>query len=305
MEIDVIIPTYKPDKAALSELLAALNEQTIKPNKISIINTDSRYLQENDYAGISNVYISHIALEEFDHAATRNKAITMSDSEFVILMTQDAMPVNNRLIEELLMPFKDEKVALTYARQIPKSDCNIIEQYTRFFNYPDKDIVKTKEDIETMGIKAYFCSDVCAAYRVSIYHELGGFVKKAIFNEDSLYAAKAVQAGYKVYYASKALIRHSHNYSNMQYFHRNFDLGVSHREHAEIFDAVKSEDEGVKLVLDTMKYLIKKNKWCMIPKLIISSSFKYMGYKLGKRYDKLPKGTVLKCTMSKRYWEAK
>ena len=36
--------------------------------------------------------------------------------------------------------------------------------------------------------KTYFCSNVCAAYKKSIYEEIGGFVKKAIFNEDMIYA---------------------------------------------------------------------------------------------------------------------
>lgn len=35
-----------------------------------------------------------------------------------------------------------------------------------------------------MGIKTFFCSDVCAAYRVDLFHKLGGFESPVIFNED-------------------------------------------------------------------------------------------------------------------------
>ena len=49
-----------------------------------------------------------------------------------------------------------------------------------------------------MGIKAWFCSDVCAAYRKKIYDEAGGFVKKTVFNEDMLMAAEAMKLGYAV-----------------------------------------------------------------------------------------------------------
>lgn len=66
---------------------------------------------------------------------------------------------------------------------------------------------------------------MCAAYRQDIYEELGGFVKHTIFNEDMIYAAKAVEAGYAIAYAADARVVHSHNYTNGQQFHRNFDLG--------------------------------------------------------------------------------
>lgn len=72
---------------------------------------------------------------------------------------------------------------MAYARQLPKSDCHIVEQYTRQFNYPEQSCVKTKADIPTLGIKTFFCSDVCAAYRV-IYLKNWGFESPVIFNED-------------------------------------------------------------------------------------------------------------------------
>lgn len=73
---------------------------------------------------------------------------------------------------------------MAYARQLPKSDCHIVEQYTRQFNYPEQSCVKTKADIPTLGIKTFFCSDVCAAYRRDLFEELGGFESPVIFNED-------------------------------------------------------------------------------------------------------------------------
>ena len=99
---------------------------------------------------------------------------------------------------------------------------DLAEQYTRSFNYPDKSRIKTKEDIPVLGIKAYFCSNVCAAYRRSIYEEMGGFISRTIFNEDMIMAAKMMQAGYAVVYAAEAKVVHSHNYGYVQQFRRNF-----------------------------------------------------------------------------------
>jgi rhamnosyltransferase len=153
-----------------------------------------------------------------------------------------------------------------------------------------------------MGIKTFFCSDVCAAYKRSVYDELGGFVKKAIFNEDMVYAATAVKAGYKVAYAADASVYHSHNYTGKQQFHRNFDLGVSQAQHPEVFEGISSESEGVSTVKKTIKYLWESGHKTEIFRLIYTSGCKFIGYRLGKAYRKLPRKIVLACTSNRNYW---
>ena len=91
--------------------------------------------------------------------------------------------------------------------------------------------MKSKEDIEKLGIKTFFCSDVCAAYKRDIFDRLGGYPDHAIFNEDMIYAHKAIMAGYSIAYAADACVYHSHNYTGVQQFHRNFDMGVSQADH--------------------------------------------------------------------------
>ena len=66
---------------------------------------------------------------------------------------------------------------------------------------------------------------------------------------------QADPGGYAVAYAADAKVIHSHNYSCMQQFHRNFDLGVSQAEHPEVFEGIKSESEGIKLVKQTAAHL--------------------------------------------------
>ena len=154
-----------------------------------------------------------------------------------------------------------------------------------------------------MGIKTFFCSDVCAAYRVDLFHKLGGFESPVIFNEDMFFAAKAVFAGYYVKYEAEAKVIHSHNYTVRQQFHRNFDLAVSQTMHPEIFEQISSEAEGMKLVKSTMKYLCSIGKPYLIFELGIQCVGKYAGYRLGKRYKKLSRKQILKCTMSPEYWK--
>lgn len=301
-KVDVIIPTYKPDEQVVM-LIRRLLKQTYPIHEIHIVDTETEVFPEKLYSLSKKVRVSRISKEEFDHGGTRAKAAEESEAEIIVFMTQDAMPINNKLLEELLIPFENEKVAVSYGRQLADKTCGEIEQYTRIFNYPEKSRIKSFEDIEKMGIKAFFCSDVCAAYRKNIYDELGGFVRKTIFNEDAIMAANMLKNGYLIAYAADAKVLHCHNYTCIQQFKRNFDLAVSQADHPEVFADIKSESEGIRLVKNTAKYLCKIGKPWLIVSLIAKSGFKYMGYLVGKNYQKMPEWMILKCTLNKEYWK--
>ncbi len=304
--IDIIIPVYKPDTMFLT-LIERLERQNIAVGQIIVMNTEQKYFDRLLY-GTSfqkehrNLIVKHLSKREFDHGKTRNIAVQHSDADYFIMMTQDAVPADEHLVEELIRQVRQDKVAVAYARQLAAETSSEIEKYARNFNYPDQEAVKTREDLGRLGIKTFFCSNVCAAYDRKIFDELGGFVKHTIFNEDMIYAAKAVEAGYGIAYAAKAKVFHSHDYTNMEQFHRNFDLGVSQAEHPEVFEAYSSESEGIRFVLQLVRHLREKGHCRQIPHAVIQSGFKYIGYLFGKHYRSLPRKMVLRMSGSREYW---
>ncbi len=302
--VDVIIPAFRSDEK-LNRLLKMLYCQTVKPNRVIILHTEEFPGQEQPLPEISGSNITVVPIEKksFDHGGTRKYGATLSNSDILMFMTQDAVPVDEYLIEELIKPYADSMVAATYARQLADEKTDVVEQYIRNFNYPKNDRIKALKDLEELGIKTFFCSDVCATYRRTVYERLGGFVDKTIFNEDMIMAAGIIRAGFRVAYTAQAMVIHSHSYSYLQQFTRNFDLGVSHNQYPEVFSGIKSETEGVRLVKSAARYLIKKKKYLLLPDLIISSGFKFLGYQLGLRYDILPRGLTVRCSMNKAYWD--
>ena len=303
VKTDVIIPSYHPGEE-FGRLLERLNAQKYPINKIIIMNTEEKFWKKEWENKYPLVEVHHLSKEEFDHGATRRKGAELSDAELLVFMTQDALPADRNLIGNLVSALQNnENAGAAYARQLPKEDCRFLEKYTRSFNYPEKSCVKTEKDVETRGIKTYFCSNVCAAYDHSVYEKVGGFPEKAIFNEDMIYAGWMAKKGYAIVYAADARVYHSHNYTCMQQFHRNFDLGVSQAEHPEVFEGVPSEGEGIRLVKKSMAYLVRTGHIWMIPGLFFQRAAKYAGYFLGKRYRKLPENLILACTMSPYYWK--
>lgn len=301
MEVDVLIPVYRPD-GKLTELLKRLKMQNYPIHRVILMNTEEKHFPA-ELTGIwDRVEVYHLAKEEFDHGGTRDRGVRMSTADLVVCMTQDAMPADETLIEELVKPFDDPEVWAAYARQLPNGDCREVEKYTRSFNYPEQSMVKTKEDLDRLGIKTFFCSNVCAAWRREKYLELGGFVKHTIFNEDMILAGTMIKQGGKIAYCAKAKVIHSHNYSAFQQFHRNFDLAVSQTMYPEVFGGIRSESEGIKLVKKSLSYCIKIGKpWLMI-QVVTQSAGKLLGYKMGQRYRSLPMWLILRCTMSPSFW---
>lgn len=317
MDIDVIIPLYKPDKT-LFVLLDCLKRQTLPIRRIILLNTEEKYFERLIYGNrtlekYKNLEVFHISKREFDHGATRRLGVKKSQSEIFVMMTQDAIPRDNMLLEKLTKHLREAveneeneedagQVAVAYARQLPRTDSDVLERFSRVFNYPPQSALKSAKNLQALGIKTFFCSNVCAAYRRDIYEKLGGFVKHAIFNEDMLYAAEAVKAGYCIAYEAEAKVIHSHNYTNGQQLRRNFDLGVSQAQHPEVFQGVSSESEGKKLVKVISSYLWKNHRRRQLPYFYSQCFCKYLGYLLGKHYRMLPRWLILKLTSNKEYW---
>lgn len=351
MQIDVIIPVYKPGRELLI-LLEKLAGQTMPVHKIILMNTDETYFQAliaetgtDPRKSFDNVEVHHLAKEQFDHGGTRHKAVQYSQADIFVMMTQDAMPADQYLIEKLTLHLREElakerkeqaekcqgrlepeeerqeelkkhqgrpepeqrkqgvRVAVAYGRQLPGEDSSESEKISRHFNYPGKSRIKTAADLSTMGIKTFFCSNVCAAYRRDLYEASGGFVRHTIFNEDMIYASAAVRAGYGIAYEAEARVIHAHNYTNMQQLRRNFDLGVSQAEHPEVFAGVPSESEGKRLVKAAFRHLKREGRLYRFPGFCVQCGFKYVGYKLGKNYRRLPKKWVMALTAGKEYWK--
>lgn len=305
--VDVIIPTYKPG-SELSMLIDELEKQAYRPEKIIIVNTEKHYLVEKKDAmdainKYDNIIVHHISKKEFDHGETRNLGVSLSKADCFLMITQDAVPRDNQLISNLVRALEDPQVAAAYARQYPKTDCNLAERYSRKFNYPTEPMRKTIKDLPKLGIKTFFCSNVCAMYRRDVFDKMGGFLHRAIFNEDMVYAGNAMYKGYAICYVPDAGVIHSHNYSCAQQFHRNFDLGVSQTDHPEIFAGIKSEAEGKRMVKDTISHFRHIGKSYLIPHYVVMCGCRFLGYRMGRRYKRLPKKMVKACSMNKAYWE--
>ncbi|NPA39168.1 MAG: glycosyltransferase family 2 protein [Thermodesulfobacteria bacterium] len=301
MKLSIIIPTYCAEEY-LDRLLKSLSVQTVKPQEVIIIDSSSPD-RTVEIANFWKAKVIVIPKQKFDHGETRTLAGKAANGEVLIYITQDVMPCDEKAIENLIKPFyQDKKVGATFGRQIPYPDATLFAKHLRLYNYPDKSYVKSLKDKEKYGLKTCFCSNSFAAYRKSVLEEVGWFKSGLIFGEDMHVAAKILLKGYKIAYVAEAKVYHSHSYTVWQEFKRYFDIGVFHKRENWILKEF-GKAEGGRYVKSEFKYLLKNGAYHLIPEFFIRNILKFLGYKLGYNYDKLPKSLIKKLSMHSFWWD--
>ncbi len=274
MKIVTLIPIFNPQVSFTETIVPLLQKQSISCELI-LINSGHKEVV------VTNNKVIQIPQSEFNHANTRNLALNY-EADFYLFMTQDAMPYDEFLVKNLLNAFSDPDIVVAYARQIPYENANAIEIFARTTNYPSASKVKSQEDLQTLGIKTFFCSDSCAMYRKNYFQAMGGFKKNLCTNEDMEFAARAIMDGKKIAYIAEAKVYHSHNFTCKDVWKRYRLIGKFFKDNQWILDAVnkysKAESTGIKQALGELKYL-----WSVSPKdiphSILCSLLKYIAFK--------------------------
>jgi len=304
MNLSIIIPTYNAQNY-LEKLLSSIKNQSITNFQLIIIDSSSKDATVNIAKKFTNNIVV-IPQNEFDHGGTRAKAAHIAKGDILIYLTQDALPCDNLTIENIVKVFDDKKIGAAYGKQVSYEDTNLFGKHLREFNYRETSYVRDKSDIKQFGLKTAFLSDSFAAYRKSALESIGLFKDGLILGEDTYAGAKMILSGYSLAYVAEAKVYHSHSYTVFQEFKRYFDIGVFHKSESWILESFgKAEGEGMKYIKSEIKYLLSNDAWYLLPEFIVRNGMKYLGYKLGQRYEKLPMWVIKKLSMHHRWWDKK
>lgn len=289
--VSAIIPTLNAE-GEIGPLIEKLLSQTLIPSEILVVDSssDDRTVEEvkrtisSDNGSI--VRLLEIARSDFDHGGTRRMAANQTCGEFILLLTQDAVPLNETFVEHLVSPFADERVAISTGRQVPKADAVRYEQLVREFNYPQESCVRSSADLKRYGIKTYFTSDVCCAYRRSSYEELGGFPESCNTSEDMFLAIRAIDQGWSIAYASDAAVLHSHNLTPLQQYRRNLEVGYFLQSQQALLKGVSETGEGARLVKSVAAQLLLEGRIGQLVLFCIDCSARLLGNRHGRSIAK-------------------
>lgn len=282
VSVSLIIPTLNAERE-IGALVESLLGQSRVPDEIVVVDSSSEDRTVEIASSYSEVAVEVIDRRDFNHGLTRDRALRRSSGDIVCFMTQDAVPANDAFVENLIEPILvDPSIAISSGRQLPKADARRFEQLVRAFNYTGQSNVRSRDDVPRLGIKAYFATDVCAAYRRSAYLELGGFGRTDM-NEDMLMAAKAVSAGWKVAYAADAEVYHSHNLTPRQQYERNYAIGRFLERNAELLSCASEVGEGGRLARDVATTLVKEGNISELLAFAVDCAARLVGNRAGRK----------------------
>ena len=279
--VSVVIPTLNAGKT-LAELLSALKNQDHPIEEILVVDSSSVDETVEICLEYENVRVISIPQAEFDHGRTRDMALRQTESELVVFLTQDAVPADGAFISKLTAPLSDCSVAVSVGRQLPNRNATRTEALVRNYNYPPISSVRTAEDIPRLGIKAFFSSDACAAYRRDVYLRLGGFDYPVKSNEDMFFAARALQNGYCVAYTAEASVYHSHDFSLREQYARNYLQGYEIERHRALLGEASLNSEGMQLVKTVSSVLLKEKRLGAVLCFGLDCAARWLGNRNGK-----------------------
>ena len=279
-KIDIICPLYNAEEFIDYLHKSFLKQKGVKINKIRYVLTESKDNTEQ-YLIDNSIEYKKISSKEFSHSYTREQEAFESNSDILVFVTQDVRIENDDWLYELTKDINDKDIVACYSRQLTKY--NNIEKYTREYNYPDYDVIKTKDDISKYGLTTFFFSDASSAINTKVFKELNGYDQKRLpISEDMYIAYKIITNGYKVKYCAKSIVYHSHNFTLKQIYDRYKLTGKFFKEN-DYLNKYGTTGSGAKLAKYILKRIFTDFKLHLLFRYPFDMAARLLGMKAGEK----------------------
>lgn len=224
--VSVCLPTWNGAQH-LARLLPALARQVLEGGfEISAIDSGSsdgtRELLE-----AAGARVEVIPQASFRHGPARNRCAAAARGEFLVFLSQDALPADEHFLARLVAAFEDPSVAGAQARILPSPGDDPLTARTAL-DLPEASDRPLTLGADSPGAGRPPFNDVASALRASVWRELP--FPDVAFGEDLAWAEAALAAGHRLAFVPGAVCHHAHAYGPREAFRRNRVDAAFHRE---------------------------------------------------------------------------
>lgn len=279
MKVEIICPLYNAEN-----YIENLHDNILKQKNVDF---SVRYLltestdQTESILKSKKLNYNKIEKKDFSHSLTRELAARNSKADIIVFISQDVEPSDENWLYYLVKDIIDGSVSATYSRQITKF--NNLEKYTREKNYPKESKIVSKDDINDLGLKAFFFSDAASAIKKEVFEQLNYYDNKRLpINEDMYIAHKLITNGYKIKYCSDSIIYHSHNFKLKELYNRYKLTGQFFKENSYL-DDYGTTDSGIKLATYVFKRIMQEGRIVLLFRYPFDMGARFIGMKAGKK----------------------
>ncbi|QDU67075.1 glycosyltransferase family 2 protein [Engelhardtia mirabilis] len=224
--VSIVLPTLN-GRADLERLLPRLAEQELEGG-FELLAVDSSSSDGSvellEQAGAD---VRRIRREDFSHGGTRTERAADAKGEFLVFLSQDALPSDSHFLARLIEPFADPRVAGAYARVLPNPGDDLLTART-VLDLPEASPEPGVRDLDQVAglwelppiqrVAHIRFNNVASAIRRSAFAEIP--FPTIDFGEDVAWAARALTSGWRLAYAPAAVAYHAHRYSARKAFAR-------------------------------------------------------------------------------------
>ncbi|GAB4554580.1 MAG: glycosyltransferase [Anaerolineae bacterium] len=297
--ISIIIPTYQGAKT-LPELLKTLHAQNY-PSEIEIVAVDSGSTDGSlDILSDFKVRLLRIPQRRFTHGYSRNLGALESAHETLLFISQDALPIGDDWLMRLLPSLNFPAVGAAYVRQVARPNATPLETFFHEQIYPAQSRFFALRADESAPLDRIFFSNVCSLIPRRIWARFP-FDEKIIMSEDQVFSKAVLRSGYRIHYNADAPVYHSHAYSLLTLFRRNFDSAYSLRGVAE--DSFgNNAARGARYIQQEAVYLLRRRAWRWLAYLPIYESARILGRLAGRYAERLPRRLIPHLSLHRTHW---
>lgn len=204
----IIVRCYNEEEH-IGRLLSGILQQTLQDYEIVVVDsgsTDATVSIASQYP----IKLVTISPEEFSFGRSLNFGCQAAQGELIVLASAHVYPVHKDWLEQLLAPFSDSRVALSYGKQRGN-------QATKFAEH--QIFAKWFPDTSDWDQRHPFCNNANAAIRRSLWEDMP-YDEDLTGLEDLDWAKRAIDRGYKIAYVAEAEIIHVHDETPSSIFNR-------------------------------------------------------------------------------------
>ena len=233
----VVIPVKNGGALLRQVLQAVCRQQTPWPYEVLVIDSGSR---DGSQAVVRDlgIRLHEIPPAEFGHGKTRNLGASLTTGDFIVFITQDALPADEHWLNHLVSAAElSPNTAGAFGRHLAYPEHGPViarELQTHFAGFGAQAHTVQKDDSERyrqeQGYRQFlhFFSSNNACIRRSVWQRIP--LPEVDFAEDQLWAKAIIEAGFAKAYAPDACVFHSHKFGVLETYRRAYDESSALRQ---------------------------------------------------------------------------
>jgi rhamnosyltransferase len=202
MLVSIIVRTYNEERY-LDRLLTAIAEQEVDfDHEVLLVDSGS----SDDTLRIAlrhGTKVLSIPKQDFSFGRSLNRGCAAAGGECLVFVSGHCVPVDNQWLARLVAPIRDQRVALTYGRQLGGHESKFSEKQLFAKFYPE---------LSRIPQEGFFCNNANAAVRRDLW-ERHRFNEELTGLEDLFLGQALVRAGQRIGYVANATVHHFHHES--------------------------------------------------------------------------------------------